>query len=62
MRDNRYFKEQQQAKRVDTGEQVTVVEVLPVGLRVFYRVESQNGDLTLVVDSKLRDARPIVTA
>ena len=61
MRDNRYFKERQQVKRVDTGEQVTVVEVLPVGLRVFYRIEYPNGDLSLVTDVKLREVpRPVV--
>jgi hypothetical protein len=48
------FKCPQEAKLNDTGEKVKVVEVLPVGNAVFYRVEFENGDLSLVLGSKLR--------
>ena len=41
------------AKRVDTGEAVRVVEVLPLNRMVFYRIESKNGDTTLVPAEKL---------
>ena len=40
-------------KRVDTGEAVRVVEVLPLNRMVFYRIESKNGDTTLVPAAKL---------
>ena len=51
----RVFTVSQIAKRVDTGEQVQVIEVLPVGLRVFYRIEYKNGDRSLVHDAILRE-------
>jgi hypothetical protein len=44
----------QLAKRNDTGQQVLVVEVIPVGSTVFYRVEHENGDLGLVQATSLR--------
>ena len=49
------FRERERAKRVDTGEQVTVVQTMPLGQRVFYRIESENGDTTVVLDAKLRE-------
>ena len=51
----RVFKRLQQAKRVDTGEVVTVVEILPLGLKVFYRIEYESGELSLVPDATLRE-------
>lgn len=54
MREPRWFKERQQAKRVDTGEPVTVIEVIPLGLKVFYRIERVDGEVTLVPEAKLR--------
>ena len=51
----RVFKQQQTVKRVDTGEHVKVVEILPLGLRVFYRIEYENGELSLVTDATLRE-------
>jgi len=50
------FKEGQTVKLVDTGERVTVVEVRPVGLHVFYRVEHGNGKIETVSASRLRGA------
>jgi hypothetical protein len=54
MRD-RHFRVKQVVKRVTTGERVTVVEILPIGLRVFYRVEYENGDVSVLLDSQVRD-------
>jgi hypothetical protein len=48
------FKCPQEVKLLDTGERVMVVEILPVGTVVFYRIEFMNGDLSLVMGSKLR--------
>jgi hypothetical protein len=48
------FKCPQDVKLLDTGERVTVVEILPVGTAVFYRIEFTNGDVSLVMGSKLR--------
>jgi hypothetical protein len=44
----------QLATRHDTGQQVFVVEVIPVGTTIFYRVEHENGDLGLVQATSLR--------
>lgn len=55
----RLFKERQIVKRADTGEQVQVIEILPVGQRVFYRIEYDNGDRGLVIDGTLRAVQSV---
>lgn len=49
------FREGQTVKRLDTGEPVRVVEVLPLNLQVFYRIEHESGDTSLVPGAKLRE-------
>ena len=49
------FREGQTVKLLDTGERVHVVEVRPVGFHVFYRVEQANGQMLLVMATKLRE-------
>lgn len=53
------FKEGQIVKRNDTGEQVQIVDVLPLGHHVAYRIEYQNGDTSVVLGSQLRPATPV---
>jgi hypothetical protein len=50
------YHEGQIVKRHDTGQRVQVVEVIPVGNTIFYRVEHENGDLGLVQGTSLRGA------
>jgi hypothetical protein len=47
------FGVRQEVMRLD-GTPVVVVEVLPVGLTVFYRVEYPDGDTTLLQSQYLR--------
>jgi hypothetical protein len=51
----RVFRIGQVAKRADTGEQVKIVEVLPYGRLVWYRIEYMIGDTTLVPETMLRE-------
>lgn len=53
------YREGQTAKRNTTGEHVQIVEVIPVGNTVFYRVEHENGDLGLVEAKMLRPVQSI---
>lgn len=54
-----YFKVGQRVKRNDTGEQVSIKETLPIGLKVFYRIEYDSGDTSIVPDAQLREVQPI---
>jgi hypothetical protein len=47
------FQVGQKATHVTDGE-VTVIEVLPVSTRIFYRIEYPNGDRSLAIDTRLR--------
>ena len=53
------YKQGQTVKRNDTGEQVQIVDVLPVGTAVFYRVEYESGDTTLLQATALRPVQSI---
>lgn len=55
----RFFKTGDTAKRNDTGEHVQIVEVLPLGMKVFYRIEYQTGNTSLVADSVLRPVQSV---
>ena len=48
------FKLKEIVKRNDTAERVQVVDIMPYGTQVFYRVESANGDIAFMQGSKLR--------
>lgn len=50
----RIFKVNQRVK-LETGEPVNVVEVIPIGMTVFYRIEDESGQRRVVVDAKLRE-------
>lgn len=51
---DRVYHRGQRVKLLDGGEKVVVVDVMPLGQRVFYRVEQENGDIRLLPDSQLR--------
>lgn len=54
-----YFKVGQRVKRNDTGEHVSIKETLPTGLKVFYRIEYDSGDTSIVTDKQIREVQPI---
>jgi len=56
---SRPYREGQRVKLLNTGIEVTIIEVLPVAQRVFYRIEFENGDRSLVIDTKLRSLQLI---
>lgn len=49
------FKVNQTVKRNDTGERVTVLDVIPNGHTVIYRVENEAGYTAMVIDAMLRE-------
>ena len=49
------FKVNQTVKRNDTGERVTVRDVMPNGRTVVYRVENEAGFVATVIDVMLRE-------
>lgn len=53
------FKTGETAKRNDTGEHVEVIEVIPVGMEVAYRIEYENGDRSIVFGAMLRPVQLI---
>lgn len=55
----RLFKLGQVVKRVNTGEHVSITEVLPIGTNVFYRIEYENGDTSVVTDRQIREVQPV---
>jgi hypothetical protein len=52
------FRRLEMVKTLDSDERVQVVEVIPVGLIIFYRIEYESGALSLVPSWKLRSLRP----
>lgn len=50
------FKVGWRVKRNDTGEEATVVDVIPVGTSLFYRIEYEDGRTTVVAADILRKA------
>lgn len=49
------FKIRDIVKRNDTGERVTILDVMPNSAVVLYRVENEAGHVTTVVDAMLRE-------
>jgi hypothetical protein len=51
---DRVYHRGQQVKLLDGGEKVVVVDVMPLGQRIFYRVEREDGEVRLMPDTSLR--------
>lgn len=53
----RFYKLGQRVKRLNTGEHVSIKEVLPIGTNVFYRIEYDSGDTSIVTDKQVREVQ-----